>query len=366
MDPTTVCCPHLACSARGHSGQGHIGIHAQQDRRFMCPPCRKTCSAPKGTVLYRRRTAAETVALVVTLLAHGCPVRHGGGLGVAERTVAAWWARSGRQGQAVQEPRVAPPRDVGQVHAEASRGQQPGGLVWRARARLVQTRVGRGGAVSEPRAMPLIRRLMERVRRGAHGVPGGRSRWRGPPSGPGGPVRGPGPRAGGRPRRRGRWSWRPSRPARRSRRVVDPARRLGASPPAQVEAATPGARGRGEHDGGGARTAPFRGAPDAAGAPGARRRPGRGTGPDASGRFSWWHATGASAPPQGRDHTGEGRWHHGAWRDRQAWRSFSGAPPRWTPPRGRPSRALKRLVERWCPHHGWAELPGVISGHQLN
>jgi hypothetical protein len=34
----------------------------------------------------------------------------------------------------------------------------------------------------------------------------------------------------------------------------------------------------------------------------------------------------------------------------QAWLSFHVPPPRWTPPkrRGRPSRALHLLVERWC------------------
>ena len=42
MDPTTVFCPNLACPARGHIGQGHIGIHARQDKRFLCTVCRKT------------------------------------------------------------------------------------------------------------------------------------------------------------------------------------------------------------------------------------------------------------------------------------------------------------------------------------
>src|SRR5437660_6442778 len=50
MDPTTVFCPNLACSARGHIGQGNIGIHSQKDRRFICTQCRKTFSATKGTV----------------------------------------------------------------------------------------------------------------------------------------------------------------------------------------------------------------------------------------------------------------------------------------------------------------------------
>jgi transposase-like protein len=112
MDPATVFCPNLACPARGHTGQGNIGIHAQQEQRFLCHACHKTFSAITGTVLYRLRTAAETVALVMTLLAHGGPVAAMvAACGFDERTVPAWCARSGRQGQAVQECVVAQPRD---------------------------------------------------------------------------------------------------------------------------------------------------------------------------------------------------------------------------------------------------------------
>jgi transposase-like protein len=112
MDPTTVCCPHLACPARGHTGQGNIGIHAQKEQRFLCHACHKTFSATTGTAFSRLRTATETVALVVTLLAHGGPVQAiVAAFGCDERPVAAWWARSGRQGQAVQECLVAQPRD---------------------------------------------------------------------------------------------------------------------------------------------------------------------------------------------------------------------------------------------------------------
>jgi transposase-like protein len=116
MDPATTFCPNLACPARGQSGQGNLGIHARKDRRFRCTQCRKTCSATPGTVFYRLRTSAETVVLVVTLLAHGCPV-HAivAACGFDERTVADWWARSGRQGQTVQESLVEQPRDVGQA-----------------------------------------------------------------------------------------------------------------------------------------------------------------------------------------------------------------------------------------------------------
>src|SRR5262249_58924682 len=122
--------------------------------------------ATKGTAFYRLRTAAETGSLVVTLLAHGCPVQAiVAAFGFDERTVAAWWARSGRQGQAVQAYLVEQPRDLGQVQADELRIKKQGGIVWMALAMMVTTRLGLGGEVSEQRALPLIRRLTARGRR---------------------------------------------------------------------------------------------------------------------------------------------------------------------------------------------------------
>jgi transposase-like protein len=165
MDPTTVFCPNGHCHARGQTGQGNIGIHSQKEQRFICHECHKTFSARKGTVFYRLRTSAETVALVVTLLAYGCPVQAiVAAFGFDERTVAAWWARAGRQGQAVQESLVERPRDLGQVQADELRVKKQGGIVWIALAMMVKTRLWLGGEVSEQRDMPLIRRLIERVR----------------------------------------------------------------------------------------------------------------------------------------------------------------------------------------------------------
>jgi transposase-like protein/IS1 family transposase len=166
MDPTTTCCPNWNCPARGQSGQGNIGIHSQKEQRFICHSCHKTFSARKGTVFYRLRTSAETVVLVVTLLAHGCPVQAiVAAFGFDERTVADWWARSGRQGQAVQEYLVEQPRDLGQVQADELRVKKQGGIVWMALAMMVKTRLWLGGEVSEQRDRALIRRLIERVRR---------------------------------------------------------------------------------------------------------------------------------------------------------------------------------------------------------
>src|SRR6184192_4304243 len=166
MDPTTTFCPNSNCPARGQIGQGNIGIHSQKEQRFICHACHKTFSARKGTVFYRLRTSAETVVIIVTLLAHGCPLQAiVAAFGVDERTIADWWARSGRQGQAVHEYLVEQPRDLGQVQADEIRVKKQGGIVWMALAMMVTTRLWLGGEVSEQRDLPLIRRLIERVRR---------------------------------------------------------------------------------------------------------------------------------------------------------------------------------------------------------
>jgi transposase-like protein len=168
MDPTTVFCPNPRCHARVQTGQGNIGSHAPKEQRFICHACHKTFSARTGTVFYRLRTSAETVVIVVTWLAHGCPVQAiVAALGFDERTVAAWWARSGRQGQMVHEYLVEQPRALGQVQADELRVKKQCGIVWMALAMVVKTHLWLGGEVSEQRDMPLSRRLLERVRRGA-------------------------------------------------------------------------------------------------------------------------------------------------------------------------------------------------------
>jgi transposase-like protein len=168
MDPTTVFCPHRHCPATGQTGMGNIGVQSQQAQRFLCHECPQTFRATKGTALYRLRTAAETGRLVGTLLAQGCPVQAMvAAWGLDERTVAACWARSGRQGPAGQEYLVEHPRDWGQGQADALRIKPQGGIVWMALAMMVKTRLWLGGEVSAPRDLPLSRRLVARVRRWA-------------------------------------------------------------------------------------------------------------------------------------------------------------------------------------------------------
>ena len=78
--------------------------------------------------------------------------------------MAAWCVRAGRQGQGVQAHRVEPPRDLGQGQAAERRVKQPGAIVWMALAIMGKPRLWFAGEVSERRDMPLIRRLLERVR----------------------------------------------------------------------------------------------------------------------------------------------------------------------------------------------------------
>jgi transposase-like protein len=172
MDLAHTFCPNLDCPARGQTGQGNIGIHSRKEQRLICKQCHKTFTATTGTAFYRLRTPAETVSVVLTLMAHGCPLQAiVVAFGFDERTVAAWFARAGRQAQAVQEQLVEQPRDLGQVQADEIRVKQQGKLSWMALAMSVGTRLWLAGAVSEQRDLGLVRRLLARVRRCAARAP---------------------------------------------------------------------------------------------------------------------------------------------------------------------------------------------------
>ena len=166
MDRAHTFCPNLDCPARGQIGQGHIGIHLRKEQPLICTQCRHTSTVTNGTTFYRLRTPAQTVSLVLTLLAHGCPLQAiVVAFGFDERTVAAGFARAGRQSQAVQEHLVEQPRELGQVQADEMRVKQQGKISWMALARTVGTRLWLAGEVSEQRDLGLIRRLLGRVRR---------------------------------------------------------------------------------------------------------------------------------------------------------------------------------------------------------
>jgi transposase-like protein len=364
MDPTTTFCPNQRCPARGQTGQGTIGIHSQKEQRFICHACHKTFSARKGTVFYRLRTAAETVMLVVTLLAHGCPLQAiVAAFGFDERTIAAWWARSGRQGQAVHAYLVEQPRDLGQVQADELRVKKQGAIVWLALAMMVTTRLWLGGEGSAQRDLPLIRRLIARVRRCAARRPllictdglGSYSRairetFRDPVH----------TGQGGRPRLR---PWRHIFIAQvvkryERRRVVETDRRIVEGTPARVETL----RRRSQGDGGintayiERLNATFRERL----APLARRcrALARQTQTLREGMFVVGTVYNFCTPHESLNAVQKTTPAMAAGITDHRWTmhellSWHVPPPRWTPPkqRGRPSPMLKRLIERWCGDH---------------
>jgi transposase-like protein len=165
MDPQTVFCPNPDCPARGQVDKGNVGIHSQKERRYRCRQCGQTFAARKGTAFYRLRTAEETVTIVITLLAYGCPLPAiVAAFGFDERTVAGWHARAGAQCQQVHEHLVAQPRDLGQVQADELWVKLQGLKVWMATALEVATRLWLGGVVAAQRDRALIERLMRQVR----------------------------------------------------------------------------------------------------------------------------------------------------------------------------------------------------------
>jgi transposase-like protein/IS1 family transposase len=366
MDPTTTFCPNLACPARGQSGQGNIGIHSRKDQRFLCTECHKTFSATKGTAFYRLRTAAETVTLVVTLLAHGCPPQAiVTAFGFDERTVARWMARGGVQGQAVQEHLVEQPHDLGQVQADELRIKKQGGIVWMALAMMVRTRLWLAGEVSPHRDMTLIRQLIERVRRCAAHRPllvctdgfiayvrAMRETFRDPQR----------TGAHGRPRLR---PWRNvgiAQVVKRyvQRRVVEVERRLVDGTPARVETLRRRSQGDGVINTAYIErlNATFR--ERLASLARRCRALARHTLTLQHGMYliatvdnfctphaSLAQAGGTITPAMAAGITGH------CWSVR-ALLSYHVPPPCWTPPkqRGRPSHARKRLIERWCGNHG--------------
>jgi hypothetical protein len=119
------------------------------------------------------RTSKDLVILVVTLLAHGCPIQAiVVAFGLDERTVVDWQERSGQHCEKVHEHLVERPRDLGQ-RPEGTRGDEirvkvQGDVVWMAMALQVRVpfgcRLWLGGVLSAYRDTALITALMQKVR----------------------------------------------------------------------------------------------------------------------------------------------------------------------------------------------------------
>jgi hypothetical protein len=104
--------------------------------------------------------------LVLTLLSHGCPTQAiVAAFGLDERTVARWLLEAGRHCQRVHAHLVERGQvDLRHVQADELWVKQVGGKVWMALALAVPSRLWLGGAIGRHRDLPLITRLVRRVR----------------------------------------------------------------------------------------------------------------------------------------------------------------------------------------------------------
>ena len=168
MDPHTQFCPNMACPTRGQSGEGNIVVHSRQETRYKCTVCGKTFVASRGTPFYRLRHSGETVTLVVTLLAYGCPSQAiVAAFRLDERTVYDWQRRAGVHCRGVHEHVIQQPRDLEHVQADEIWVKVQGHVVWLAMALMVHTLLWLGGALRPQRAERLIMRLIQRVQKSA-------------------------------------------------------------------------------------------------------------------------------------------------------------------------------------------------------
>jgi transposase-like protein len=166
MNPQEIFCPNIDCPARGQKNKGNIGVHSLEDQRCICHVCGQTFTITKGTLFYRLRTASETVMLVITLLAYGCPIQAiVKAFGLDERTVRNWWQRAGKHAQAVHEHKVEQAKlDLQQVQADEIKAKRQDGHFWMALAMMVSTRLWLGGVVSAHRDLELIQSLTDKIK----------------------------------------------------------------------------------------------------------------------------------------------------------------------------------------------------------
>ena len=124
------------------------------------------CAATRDTPFYRLHQPAELMVLVLTLLSHGCPTQAiVAAFGLDERTVARWLGSAGQPCQRVHEHLVEHGQvDLQHVQADELWVKQVGAKVWMALALAVPTRLWLGGVISGQRDLPLITRLVQRVR----------------------------------------------------------------------------------------------------------------------------------------------------------------------------------------------------------
>lgn len=166
MNPQEQFCPNLDCEARGQLKKGNIVIHSRKERRYKCKQCESTFTERKGSAMYGLKKPTELFVVVITLLAHGCPIP---AIVVAfnldVRTVRSWLHRVGAHCQGVHEHIVQQHQmDLQQVQADEIKVKTQSGWYWMGSALQVATRLWLGGAVNPKRNFHLAEQLAIQIR----------------------------------------------------------------------------------------------------------------------------------------------------------------------------------------------------------
>lgn len=165
MDPREQFCPNMACPARGKVDDNNIVVNSHKEARYQCKICGKTFAATTGMLFYRLHHSADWMVIVMTLIAHGCPLQAiVAAFHLDERTVMAWQERAGRYCQRVHEQLVQQPRDLEHVQVDEIRVKGQGKVIWLAIAIMVSTRLWLGGVIARRRDEHLILGLMQIIR----------------------------------------------------------------------------------------------------------------------------------------------------------------------------------------------------------
>lgn len=168
MDPLAAHCPNPDCVARGHTGRGNIRIHCHKRRRYRCTCCGKTFSERQGTPFHYSRTPVDTMTLVLTLVAYGCPIAAiEAAFGFDRRTVRAWIDKAGRHAQALHEHLVLRPQVLHHVEVDELFVRTQRRVVYLFSALCVSTRLWLGGFVSRKRDQAAALRMAQIVHRAA-------------------------------------------------------------------------------------------------------------------------------------------------------------------------------------------------------
>ena len=148
------------CPACGE--ERRIWIHAQKERHLRCRTCHRTFTETHGSPLFRPR---YLVIVVLSLLAHGCPVQViVFSFGLDKRTVSTWRERVGRHTQRVHERVVCQGQiEPTQIQADERCVTMQRGTVWIATAVCVFSRLFIWGEVDARRNTGLVQRVVEPV-----------------------------------------------------------------------------------------------------------------------------------------------------------------------------------------------------------